>query len=66
TVKSKVGAGDSFVGGFTWALAKGNDLPTALAHGSAAASAACMTEGTELCRKDDFVECLARTESTPL
>ena len=66
TVKSKVGAGDSFVGGFTWALAQGHDLPTALAHGSAAASAACMTEGTELCRKDDFAECLARTEPSPL
>lgn len=61
TVKSKVGAGDSFVGGFTWALAQGHDLPTALAHGSAAASAACMTAGTELCRATDFADCLART-----
>ncbi|NBT30975.1 MAG: 1-phosphofructokinase family hexose kinase, partial [Rhodobacteraceae bacterium] len=42
-VKSKVGAGDSFVGGFTYALAQGLSLSDAMARGSAAASAAVMT-----------------------
>ncbi len=61
-VKSKVGAGDSFVGGVTLALSEGKDLPTALTYGAAAASAACMTEGTDLCQRDDFDHCLAQTE----
>lgn len=65
-VKSKVGAGDSFVGGLTLALQNGCDLQTALCHGSAAASAACMTEGTQLCLKSDFDECLAQSEATAL
>jgi 6-phosphofructokinase 2 len=47
-VKSKVGAGDSFVAAFT--LARGRALPRALQEGMAAASAAVMTEATELCR----------------
>jgi 6-phosphofructokinase 2 len=49
-VKSKVGAGDSFVAAFTLALARGRALPRALQEGMAAASAAVMTEATELCR----------------
>lgn len=60
---SRVGAGDSFMGGFTLALARGLPLEQALAHGAAAASAAVMTPGTQLCRREDFErllgECLA-------
>jgi len=56
--RSKVGAGDSFVGGFTMALARDADIATALQHGSAAASAAVMTEGTQLCHKDDYLRLL--------
>lgn len=48
-VVSKVGAGDSFVGGFTLALARGQSLADCLQYGVAAASAACTTEGTRLC-----------------
>lgn len=48
-VVSKVGAGDSFVGGFTLALARGEPLKDCLRYGVAAASAACTTEGTRLC-----------------
>jgi 6-phosphofructokinase 2 len=62
-VVSSVGAGDSFMGGFTLALARGLPLEQALAHGAAAASAAVMTPGTQLCRREDFErllgECLA-------
>lgn len=48
-VRSRVGAGDSFVGGFVKALAEGKPVEVALQHGSAAASAAVTTEGTQLC-----------------
>ena len=49
-VVSKVGAGDSFVGAFTRALARGAAPARALQEGSAAASAAVTTPATELCR----------------
>ncbi|SPF77958.1 1-phosphofructokinase family hexose kinase [Pseudoprimorskyibacter insulae] len=52
-VVSKVGAGDSFVGGMSLALARGDTLPDALQFGAAAASSAVMTPGTELCRRED-------------
>lgn len=52
-VVSKVGAGDSFVGALTLALAQGATLSEALSFGNAAASAAVMTEGTQLCRRAD-------------
>lgn len=50
-VRSKVGAGDSFLGAFTLALAQGQTGPQALCHGVAAASAAVMSEATALCRR---------------
>lgn len=53
-VRSKVGAGDSFVGGFTLALSRELDLGTALRYGAAAASAAVMTDATQLCKRSDF------------
>lgn len=52
-IKSKVGAGDSFVAGLTLALARGLAPREALRHGVASASAAVMTEGTALCRRED-------------
>ncbi|QDC11098.1 hexose kinase [Oceanicola sp. D3] len=57
-VASKVGAGDSFVGGFTLALASGKAPEEALQAGMAAASAAVMTAGTELCRLEDYARVL--------
>ncbi len=48
-VVSKVGAGDSFVGAFTMAMARGDTLADCLALGVAAASAAVMSDGTRLC-----------------
>jgi len=53
-VVSKVGAGDSFVGAFTRALARGATPARALQEGSAAASAAVTTPATELCRPRDM------------
>ncbi|MCC5971822.1 MAG: 1-phosphofructokinase family hexose kinase [Pararhodobacter sp.] len=58
-VKSKVGAGDSFTGAFTLAMARSGDTAEALRQGTAAAAAAVMTASTELCRRAD-TERLAR------
>ena len=52
-VRSAVGAGDSMVGGIVLKLAQGHDLRDATRYGIAAGSAAVMTDGTQLCRKDD-------------
>lgn len=52
-IQSKVGAGDSMVGGLTLALARGWSLRDAVRYGIAAGSAAVMTPGTELCRRED-------------
>ena len=48
-VRSKVGAGDSFTAGFALELARSGDLARALRHGTAAAAAAVMTDGSQLC-----------------
>ena len=58
TPVSKVGAGDSFVGVFTWSLSQGASWEEALRMGVAAAASAVTTKGTELCRKEQ-VEDLA-------
>ncbi|SDX87253.1 1-phosphofructokinase family hexose kinase [Citreimonas salinaria] len=65
-VVSAVGAGDSFVGGMVMALAAGETPDQALRHGAAAASAAVVTPGTELCRREDFNAFLPRCVITAL
>jgi 6-phosphofructokinase 2 len=52
-VKSRVGAGDSFVGGLVLAFSRGATDEAALAFAAAAASAAVMTDATQLCRLSD-------------
>jgi 6-phosphofructokinase 2 len=52
-VRSKIGAGDSMVAGIVLKFAMGKDIKDALAMGVAAGASAVMTEGTELCRRDD-------------
>lgn len=52
-VVSAVGAGDSFVAGMVWALARGDLLERAFAYGVAAGSAALSSTGTGLCAADD-------------
>lgn len=52
-IRSKVGAGDSTVAGFVLGLAQGLDVDDAARLGVAAGAAAVMTEGTELCRRED-------------
>lgn len=50
---SAVGAGDSFVAAMVWWLQQGNTMHEAFRFGIAAGSAAVMTPGTELCRRED-------------
>ncbi|WP_209426913.1 hexose kinase [Pararhodobacter sp. SW119] len=59
-VVSPVGAGDSFTAAFTLALARGGDPAEALRQGTAAAAAAVMTPGSELCRAADVARLASR------
>lgn len=52
-IVSKVGAGDSMVAGIVLSLARGKTLRESVLFGVAAGSAAVMTPGTELCRRED-------------
>lgn len=65
-VRSKVGAGDTFVGSFTLAVAQGLPLEEALKRGVAGASAAVMTEGTALCRREDVERLLEVCPTRPI
>lgn len=53
TVRSSVGAGDSMMGAIAMHIAAGATLRDAVRYGLAAGSAALLTDGTELCRRDD-------------
>lgn len=61
-VNSTVGAGDSMVAGLTAAFARGDDLENAFRTGVACASAACLTEGTQLFGKEEFNTLYAMVE----
>jgi 6-phosphofructokinase 2 len=50
---SKVGAGDSMVAGIVLHLARGKPLKESVIFGVASGTAAVMTPGTQLCRKED-------------
>lgn len=65
-VISKVGAGDSFLAGFTLGLARGHSVADALGLGAAMASATCMTPATELCRRADVEQLFAARVVTQL
>lgn len=53
TVRSPVGAGDSFVGAFSLRFAQGSSIVDAARFGVAAASSAVLAEGTGLCRREE-------------
>lgn len=55
TPGSAVGAGDSFVAAMTFALANDIAIEEAFHLGIAAGSAAVMTTGTQLCRREDVI-----------
>ena len=65
-IQSKVGAGDSMVGGIVWALANGESLVDATRYGIASGTAAVMTPGTELCRRDDVLDIYKRIAVLPV
>lgn len=53
-VQTTIGAGDSFVGGMVWSLAKGDPLLRAFQYGMAAGAAALLSPGTALCQTHDI------------
>jgi len=53
TVRSTVGAGDSFLAAMVLRLAQGHDLAAAFRGGVAAGAATATTEATELCHRAD-------------
>jgi 1-phosphofructokinase family hexose kinase len=67
-VRSRVGAGDSFLAGLVLGLSRGDSLEAAARLGTAAGTAAVMHEGTQLCRAEDVTALLPRVtvEQFPL
>ncbi len=52
-VQTTIGAGDSFVGGMVWSLARGDTLLKAFQYGMAAGAAALLAPGTSLAQASD-------------
>lgn len=57
-VKSKVGAGDSFLAGCVLSLSRNGSLEEVIRFGMAAGTAAVMNEGTRLCKREDIEKIL--------
>jgi 6-phosphofructokinase 2 len=57
-VKSKVGAGDSFLAGCVLSLSRNGSLEEVIRLGMAAGTAAVMNEGTRLCKSEDIEKIL--------
>ena len=57
-VKSKVGAGDSFLAGCVLGLSRNASIEEVIRLGMAAGTAAVMNEGTRLCRREDVEKLL--------
>ena len=53
-IRSRSGAGDSLMGALVLAFSDGASATDAISRGVAAASAAMLTDGTELCRSEDY------------
>jgi fructose-1-phosphate kinase PfkB-like protein len=58
-VVSAVGAGDALLAGMLLQLEDGHGMEAALRWGTAAGAAACLTAGTQLCRKGEVERMLA-------
>ncbi len=63
---SSVGAGDSFVAGMSYALARGLPPTEAFRWGVASGTAALITPGTELCRRGDAERLLTQVHPQPV
>ncbi len=66
TVSSSVGAGDSMVAGIVLSLWRGRSLREAVCFGVAAAAAAVMNPGTELCRREDVERLFGQVVAVPV
>ena len=64
-MRSATGAGDSFLAAMVWALSRGLGEEEAFRHGVAAGTAALLTPGTELCRKEDVLGLLGQVVVRP-
>jgi 6-phosphofructokinase 2 len=64
-IRSKVGAGDSMVGGLLFALDEGLSLESATRMAVAAGAAAVTTEGTDLCHREDVERLYQRMRAEP-
>lgn len=65
-VKNTVGAGDSLVGGFAYAIYSGKGIPEAVQFGVACGTATVTEEGTKLCTPEKVKGLLSRVKITPL
>ncbi len=61
-VRSTVGAGDSAVAGLVLKLSQGHDIEEASQWAAAAGTAATLTPGTELCRREDVERLLPQVK----
>ncbi|MFM0725982.1 1-phosphofructokinase family hexose kinase [Paraburkholderia strydomiana] len=59
-VSSSIGAGDSFIAAFIWAMSRDANLDEAFRYGMAAASASLLQPGTALCERADIERCYLR------
>lgn len=64
-IQSRVGAGDSMVGGIVHGLMRGDSILDAARLGVAAGSGTVMMPGTQLCRRADVERLLQRIEPLP-
>jgi len=64
-IKSRVGAGDSMVGGMVLSLSRGKSLREAVQYGIAAGAAAVMNPRRELCRLKDTEDLFKRISTEP-
>ncbi len=62
SVKNTIGAGDSTIAGFVFALAGGKGIKEALVYAVAAGTATTLMPGTALCRKEDFLKLLPQVQ----
>lgn len=65
-VRTTIGAGDSFVGGMTWALAQGSTVEEAFRWGVASGTAAVTRAGTQMGDKATAQALFERVITTPL
>lgn len=63
---SKIGGGDSFIGAFALAIARGDDPVTACAYGTAAAASAVTQVGTDLCQKTETQRFAGQVTQVPM